>query len=127
LPGNCPASLRPTAIRLWKTFRSKLNTIPVAEQNCSPSHRNRVHLRPDSPVGLREARVCGFRVVDFATMLLLFDVDRRLTTILALLELLEDALCGKGCTRQRREKKTGSGGIYSLPARSLTHFLRRPG
>jgi hypothetical protein len=150
LPGNCPASLRPTAIRLWKTFRSKLNTIPVDEQNCSPSHRNcvhlqtgmlfgittewrsashrnRVHLRPDSPVGLREARVCGFRVVDFATMLLLFDVDRRLTTILALLELLEDALCGKGCTHQRREKKTGSGGIYSLPARSLTHFLRRPG
>jgi len=73
LPGNCPASPRPTAIRLWKTFRSKLNTIPVAEQNCSPSHRNcvhlqtgmlfgittewrsashrnRVHLRPDSPL-----------------------------------------------------------------------------
>src|SRR5271167_4866995 len=34
----------PTAIRLWKTFRSKLNAIPVDEQNCSPSHRNRVHL-----------------------------------------------------------------------------------
>jgi hypothetical protein len=74
LPGNCPASLPPTAARLWKTFRSKLNTIPVDEQNCSPSHRNgvhlqtgmlfgittewcsasdpnRVHLRPDSPSG----------------------------------------------------------------------------
>src|SRR5258708_2122227 len=74
LPGNCPASLRPTAAHLWKTFRSKLNAIPVDEQNCSPSHRNhvhlptgmlfgittewrsasdrnRVHLRPDSPVG----------------------------------------------------------------------------
>src|SRR5713226_5898432 len=73
LPGNCPASLRPTAAHLWKTFRSKLNAIPVDEQNCSPSHRNgvhlqtgmlfgittewrsasdrnRVHLRPDSPV-----------------------------------------------------------------------------
>src|SRR6266568_1130014 len=73
LPGNCPASLPPTAAHLWKTFRSKLNAIPVDEQNCSPSHRNhvhlptgmlfgitterrsasdrnRVHLRPDSPV-----------------------------------------------------------------------------
>src|SRR5882724_6738134 len=73
LPGDCPASLPPTAARLWKTFRSKLNTIPVDEQNCSPSQRNgvhlqtgmlfgittewrsasdrnRVHLRPDSPV-----------------------------------------------------------------------------
>ncbi|MGA8504172.1 MAG: hypothetical protein WB762_01050, partial [Candidatus Sulfotelmatobacter sp.] len=38
------ASLRPTAAHLWKTFRSKLNAIPVDEQNCSPSHRNRVHL-----------------------------------------------------------------------------------
>src|SRR5437879_13773676 len=44
LPGNCPASLRPTAAHLWKTFRSKLNAIPVDEQNCSPSHRNHVHL-----------------------------------------------------------------------------------
>jgi hypothetical protein len=49
LPGNCPASLPPTAARLWKTFRFKLNAIPVDEQNCSPSHRNGVHLRPDSP------------------------------------------------------------------------------
>ena len=44
MPGNCPASLRPTAAHLWKTFRSKPNAIPVDEQNCSPSHRNRVHL-----------------------------------------------------------------------------------
>jgi hypothetical protein len=29
MPGNCPASLGPTAVRLWKTFRSKLNAIPV--------------------------------------------------------------------------------------------------
>src|SRR5882724_1916051 len=73
LPCDCPASLPPTAARLWKTFRSKLNTIPVDEQNCSPSQRNgvhlqtgmlfgittewrsasdrnRVHLRPDSPL-----------------------------------------------------------------------------
>jgi hypothetical protein len=46
LPGNCPASLPPPAAHLWKTFRSKLNAIPVDEQNCSPSHRNRVHLQP---------------------------------------------------------------------------------
>src|SRR5580658_4957916 len=31
-------------LNLWKTFRSKPNAIPVDEQNCSPSHRNRVHL-----------------------------------------------------------------------------------
>src|SRR5229473_8340675 len=82
LPGNCPASLRPTAAHLWKTFRSKLNAIPVDEQNCSPSHRNhvhfqtgmlfgittewcsasdrnRVHLRPDSPVNPRTAILTG--------------------------------------------------------------------
>ena len=65
--------LRP--VRLWKTFRSKPNAIPVDDQICSPSHRNgvrlqtgmlfgittewcsasdrnRVHLRPDSAQGL---------------------------------------------------------------------------
>ena len=75
MPGNCPAWLPPTAARLWKTFRSKPNAIPVGNKNCSPSHRNRVHfqtgmlfgittewcsasdrnrvhLRPDSPVGI---------------------------------------------------------------------------
>src|SRR5260370_15723328 len=85
LPGNCPASLRPTAAHLWKTFRSKLNAIPVDEQNCSPSHRNhvhlptgmlfgittewrsasdrnRVHLRPDSPIVA--ALTFGFCVTD---------------------------------------------------------------
>src|SRR5712691_6374466 len=83
LPGNCPASLRPTAAHLWKTFRSKLNAIPVDEQNCSPSHRNhvhlptgmlfgittewrsasdrnRVHLRPDSPAVLDTAHPVVF-------------------------------------------------------------------
>jgi hypothetical protein len=63
----------PPAVRLWKTFRSKPNTIPVDEQNgspshrngvrlqngmlfgfttewCSPSERNRIRLRPDSPI-----------------------------------------------------------------------------
>ena len=72
MPGNCPASLPPSAVRLWKTFRSKPNTILLegrkcspSERNgvrlqngmlfgfttewCSPSERNRVHLRPDSP------------------------------------------------------------------------------
>src|SRR6266851_565417 len=37
MPGNCPTSLRPTAARLWKTFRSKPNAIPVDDKNCSPS------------------------------------------------------------------------------------------
>src|SRR6266481_5510987 len=45
LPGDCPASLPPTAARLWKTFRSKLNTIPVDEESCSPSQRNGVQLQ----------------------------------------------------------------------------------
>src|SRR6202453_464197 len=72
MPRYCPALLRPSSVHLWKTFRSKPNTIPVDEQNCSPSHRNgvrlqtgmlfgfttewcspsdrnRVRLRPDSP------------------------------------------------------------------------------
>src|SRR5258708_1595200 len=75
MPGNCPAWLRPSAARLWKTFRSKPNTIPVDGRKCSPSHRNgvrlhngmlfgfttewcspsqrnRVRLRPDSPLNL---------------------------------------------------------------------------
>jgi hypothetical protein len=30
----------PFALRLWKTFRSKPNAIPVGEKNCSSSHRN---------------------------------------------------------------------------------------
>src|SRR5438128_4377555 len=61
------------AVRLWKTFRSKPNAIPVDDKTvrlptgigvhlqtgmlfgittewCSASHRNRVHLRPDSPL-----------------------------------------------------------------------------
>src|SRR5882757_1781995 len=52
LPGDCPASLPPTAARLWKTFRSKLNTIPVDEQNCSPSQRNGVHLQTGMLFGI---------------------------------------------------------------------------
>src|SRR5580658_5392771 len=52
LPGNCPASLPPPAAHLWKTFRSKPNTIPVDEQNCSPSHRNRVHLQTGMLFGI---------------------------------------------------------------------------
>src|ERR1700674_1913401 len=37
---------------LWKTFRSKPNTIPVDEQNCSPSRRNRVHLQAGMLFGI---------------------------------------------------------------------------
>src|SRR6266851_8120429 len=84
LPGNCPALLPRPVTHLWKTFRSKLNTIPVDEHNCSPSHRNgvhlqtgmlfgittewrsasdrnRVHLRPDSPPSGRteDSYVCA--------------------------------------------------------------------
>ena len=28
MPGDCPASVLPPAVRLWKTFRSKPNAIP---------------------------------------------------------------------------------------------------
>src|SRR6266581_537870 len=56
LPGNCPASLPPTAAHLWKTFRSKLNAIPVDEQNCSPSHRNHVHLPTGMLFGITTER-----------------------------------------------------------------------
>src|SRR5215467_6548092 len=52
MPGNCPASLRPTAARLWKTFRSKLNAIPVIGENCSLSPRNRVHLHTGMLFGI---------------------------------------------------------------------------
>ena len=61
MPGHCPASLRPPAVRLWKTFRSKPNTIPVDDKNvfafppesafafrtecCSESQRNGVRLQ----------------------------------------------------------------------------------
>jgi hypothetical protein len=42
MPGYCPAPLALPALRLWKTFRSKPNTIPVEGKKCSPSHRNAV-------------------------------------------------------------------------------------
>src|SRR6202521_590512 len=52
MPRYCPALLRPSSVPLWKTFRSKPNTIPVDEQNCSPSHRNRVHLQTGMLFGI---------------------------------------------------------------------------
>jgi hypothetical protein len=52
MPGNCPAWLPPTAARLWKTFRSKPNAIPVGNKNCSPSHRNRVRLQTGMLFGI---------------------------------------------------------------------------
>jgi len=36
MPGNCPASLRPTAARLWKTFRSTPNAIPAEGKTVRP-------------------------------------------------------------------------------------------
>jgi hypothetical protein len=51
MPGNCPASLRPTAARLWKTFRSKIGMLfGITTEWCPASERNRVHLRADSPI-----------------------------------------------------------------------------
>jgi len=52
MPRHCPALLRPSSVHLWKTFRSKPNTIPVDGQNCSPSHRNRVHLQTGMLFGI---------------------------------------------------------------------------
>src|SRR5260370_34108240 len=37
---------------MWKTFRSKPNAIPVDDKNCSPSHRNRVHLQTGMLFGI---------------------------------------------------------------------------
>ncbi|MGB7148364.1 MAG: hypothetical protein WBD45_04380 [Terriglobales bacterium] len=34
MPGDCPASLHILLFRLWKTFRSKPNAIPVAGKDC---------------------------------------------------------------------------------------------
>jgi hypothetical protein len=45
MPGYCPVPLTPPALRLWKTFRSMANTIPVDGKKCSPSHRNGVRLQ----------------------------------------------------------------------------------
>ena len=52
MPRYCPALLRLSSVHLWKTFRSKPNTIPVDEQNCSSSHRNRVHLQTGMLFGI---------------------------------------------------------------------------
>jgi hypothetical protein len=42
--------LRP--VRLWKTFRTKPNAIPVADKKCSPSHRNSVRLQTGMLFGI---------------------------------------------------------------------------
>jgi len=41
-----------SAARLWKTFRSKPNAIPVGGKNCSPSHRNHVHFQTEMLFGI---------------------------------------------------------------------------
>src|ERR1700677_2553641 len=48
MPRYCPALLRPSSAHLRKTFRSKTNTIPVDEQNCSPSHRDGARLQTET-------------------------------------------------------------------------------
>lgn len=60
MPGDCPAVAAPARVRLWKTFRSKPNAIPVADKGvrlatgtvfafrpecCSESQRNGVRLQ----------------------------------------------------------------------------------
>ena len=61
MPGDCPAVAAPPALRLWKTFRSKPNAIPVEGQTlfalpaewCSPSDRNAVRNHIGMAFGLR--------------------------------------------------------------------------
>jgi hypothetical protein len=60
MPGHCPALLSALAVRLWKTFRSKPNSIPADKKTvrlptgtafafrpecCSGSQRNGVRLQ----------------------------------------------------------------------------------
>ena len=52
MPGYCPASLSAIAVRLWKTFRSKPNAIPVGDKKCSPSYRNGVRLQTGMLFGI---------------------------------------------------------------------------
>jgi hypothetical protein len=56
------------AVPLWKTFRSKPNTIPAGDTNCSPSHRNRrspsdriLQNRPDPPDHAETQGRCRYR------------------------------------------------------------------
>jgi len=72
MPGDCPAVAASAALRLWKTFRSKPNPIPVDEtrvfafppERCSPSDRNAVRNHSGMVFGFRpESRSpsTGFR------------------------------------------------------------------
>ena len=61
MPGDCPASLRLLPVRLWKTFRSKPNAIPVDDKNCSPSHWNRCSPSDRNAVRLHNGMLFGFR------------------------------------------------------------------
>jgi hypothetical protein len=61
MPGYSPAPLRAPAVRLWKTFRSKPNAIPVDSKNCSPSHRNRCSPSDRNAVRNHNGMVFGFR------------------------------------------------------------------
>jgi predicted nuclease with RNAse H fold len=54
-------SLPLRSVRLWKTFRSKPNAIPVADKKCLPSHRNGVRLQSGMLFGITTVDApCGW-------------------------------------------------------------------
>ena len=61
MPGDCPASLHILLFRLWKTFRSKPNAIPVAGKDCSACHRNRCSASDRNAVRLHNGMAFSFR------------------------------------------------------------------
>jgi hypothetical protein len=52
MPGDCPAVAAPPALRLWKTFRSKPDAVPVEKPNLFAFHRNGVRLQTGMLFGI---------------------------------------------------------------------------
>jgi hypothetical protein len=61
MPGYCPASLLLLLFVCGKHSGLKPNAIPVDDDNCSPSHRNRRSLSDRNTVRIHNGMVFGFR------------------------------------------------------------------